>query len=117
LYAPIAFVTAIAVALPPPSFAQAKPAPEAEAGATEFNVEQLDALLAPIALYPYELLTQTLMASTYPLEVIAASRWVAEDNNKDLKGGCACESAGERELGSEREIPRSVSPSHCHDER
>jgi hypothetical protein len=70
----IVFVTAIAVALPPPSFAQPKPAPIAEAGATEFNVEQLDAMLAPIALYPGELLTQTLMASTYSLQVIAASR-------------------------------------------
>ena len=82
----VVFVTAIAVALPPPSFAQPKPAPVAAEGATEFNVEQLDALLAPIALYPDELLTQTLMASTYPLQVVAASRWLAEGDNKDLKG-------------------------------
>jgi hypothetical protein len=83
----VVFVTAITVALPPPSsFAQPKPAPVVQAGATEFNVEQLDALLAPIALYPDELLTQTLMASTYPLQVIAASRWLEEDNNKNLKG-------------------------------
>jgi hypothetical protein len=79
-------MTAVAAALPPPTFAQPKPAPAAQAGATEFNVEQLDAMLAPIALYPDELLTQTLMASTYPLQVIAASRWLQEDNNKDLKG-------------------------------
>ncbi len=43
-------------------------------------------MLAPIALYPDELLTQTLMASTYPLQVVAASRWLEKDNNKDLKG-------------------------------
>ena len=79
-------MTAIAVALPPPSFAQPKPVPTAQAGATEFNVEQLDAMLAPIALYPDELLTQTLMASTYPLQVVAASRWLEKDNNKNLKG-------------------------------
>ena len=60
----IVFVTAIAVALPPPSLAQPRPAPVAQTEATEFNVEQLDAMLAPIALYPDELLTQTLMAST-----------------------------------------------------
>jgi hypothetical protein len=77
---------AVAAALPPPTFGQPKPVPAAQAGATEFNVEQLDAMLAPIALYPDELLTQTLMASTYPLQVIAASRWLQEDNNKDLKG-------------------------------
>src|ERR1700677_2947781 len=35
-----------------------------------FSLEQLDALLAPIALYPDELLTQVLMASTYPLQVV-----------------------------------------------
>src|SRR5262249_41371180 len=50
------------------------------------NVEQLDAMLAPIALYPDELLTQLLMASTYPLQVVAASRWLEKDNNKDLNG-------------------------------
>ena len=38
--------------------------------------DQLDALLAPIALYPDELLTQVLMASTYPLEVVEAARFV-----------------------------------------
>jgi len=47
----VVIITAIAVALPPPSsFAQPKPAPVSEEGATEFNVEQLDAMLAPIAL-------------------------------------------------------------------
>jgi hypothetical protein len=81
------FVTAMAVALPPPpSSAQPKPAAVAEAGASEFNVEQLDAMLAPIALYPDELLTQILMASTYPLQVVSAARWLEKDNNKNLKG-------------------------------
>jgi hypothetical protein len=46
--------------------------------------EKLDSLLAPIALYPDELLAQTLMASTYPLDVVAAARFVKE--NRDLKG-------------------------------
>src|SRR3954447_13562980 len=51
-----------------------------------FNPEQLDALLASIALYPDELLVQILMASTYPLEVVEAARWLASGGNKDLKG-------------------------------
>ena len=46
--------------------------------------EELDALVAPIALYPDALLSQILMASTYPLEVIEAERWVTA--NKNLKG-------------------------------
>jgi Protein of unknown function (DUF3300)/Chaperone of endosialidase len=45
---------------------------------------QLDQLLAPIALYPDPLLTQTLIASTYPLEVVQADRWAK--SNKNLKG-------------------------------
>jgi len=45
--------------------------------------EQLDALVAPIALYPDTLLSSALMASTYPLEVVQADRWVNE--NKNLK--------------------------------
>ena len=36
---------------------------------------QLEQLVAPIALYPDALLSQVLMASTYPLEVVAAARW------------------------------------------
>ena len=38
--------------------------------------EQLEALVAPIALYPDELLANVLAASTYPLEVVQADRWL-----------------------------------------
>jgi|GEM_PF-441357 len=41
-----------------------------------YTQEQLDQLLAPIALYPDVLLSQILMASTYPAEVIEADKWV-----------------------------------------
>jgi hypothetical protein len=44
---------------------------------------ELDGLVAPIALYPDPLLANVLMASTYPLEVVQAERWV--NQNKDLK--------------------------------
>jgi hypothetical protein len=46
--------------------------------------EQLDQLVAPIALYPDNLLSEILMASTYPLEVVQAERWLKA--NKGLKG-------------------------------
>lgn len=46
--------------------------------------DQLDSLVAPIALYPDPLLAQTLAASTYPLEVIQLEQWYA--NNKYLTG-------------------------------
>jgi hypothetical protein len=82
----VALLVAVALAPPPPVFAQAtKPVPAAQTEQSEFNIEQLDALLAPIALYPDELLTQLLMASTYPLQVVAAGRWLEKDENKNLK--------------------------------
>ena len=53
-------------------------------GQTIFRQEELDQMLAPIALYPDELLVQVLMAATYPLEVVQAARWVAA--NPNLRG-------------------------------
>ena len=49
-----------------------------------FQQEELDAILAPIALYPDALLAQIFMASTYPLEVVQAERWVKQ--NPQLEG-------------------------------
>ena len=49
-----------------------------------FTQQELDQMLAPIALYPDSLLSQILMASTYPLEVVEAARWSRA--NPDLKG-------------------------------
>src|SRR5215469_10612406 len=52
-----------------------------------YTHEELDAMLAPIALYPDDLVTQVLMASTYPLDIVAAMRWLGDANNKSLEGG------------------------------
>ncbi|MGD9592963.1 MAG: DUF3300 domain-containing protein, partial [Candidatus Berkiella sp.] len=49
-----------------------------------FSKQQLEQMVAPIALYPDPLLAQILMASTYPLEIVSAARWVKE--NPNLKG-------------------------------
>jgi uncharacterized membrane protein YgcG len=43
--------------------------------AAKYSREELAQMLAPIALYPDSLLSQVLMASTYPIEVIEADRW------------------------------------------
>lgn len=48
--------------------------------------EELDQLLAPIALYSDDLLTNVLIASTYPLDVVQAARWRAEPANAKLNG-------------------------------
>jgi hypothetical protein len=58
--------------------------PQAQAADTDTTAvakipaEQLDALVAPIALYPDDLLAQTLVASTYPLEIIQLQQWLAK---------------------------------------
>lgn len=59
------------------------PATQATEQNLEFSQAELDQMLAPIALYPDALLSQVLIASTYPLEVIQADRWVRSNN--DLK--------------------------------
>src|SRR5260221_9410229 len=46
--------------------------------------DQLDSLVAPVALYPDPLLTQVLVASTYPLEIIQLQQWIQKNNG--LKG-------------------------------
>lgn len=46
-----------------------------------FSQAELDQMLAPIALYPDVLLSQVLMAATYPLEVVEASRWSRDNPN------------------------------------
>ena len=49
-----------------------------------FKKEEIEQLVAPIALYPDALVAQILMASTYPLEVVSAARWSkANPNVKD----------------------------------
>jgi hypothetical protein len=51
----------------------------ARAAEGDYSREQLSQMLAPIALYPDDLLSQVLMASTYPLEVVEADRWVKKN--------------------------------------
>src|SRR5512136_741259 len=51
---------------------------------TSFGQEQLNQMLAPVALYPDSLLANVLVAATFPLEVVNADRWVKQ--NKNLKG-------------------------------
>ena len=69
---------------PPAQSSQAQPASPAQPADQLLKPEQLEALVAPIALYPDELLANVLAASTYPLEVVQADRWLKE--RKNLKG-------------------------------
>ena len=57
---------------------------DAQSNGTTFKLEEIEQLVAPIALYPDSLVSQILMASTYPMEVVQADRWAKA--NKTLKG-------------------------------
>ena len=75
------FLTALAVLLFSVSVAGAQ---QYGQGRPVFAQQQLDQMLAPIALYPDALLSQVLMAATYPGEVVEAARW--SRRNPDLNG-------------------------------
>jgi hypothetical protein len=90
----LAWLVVLMLAAPLPTTAQpaaTTPAPPAgtttapPAGTTTaFTPEQLEQVAAPIALYPDPLVAQVMMASTYPLEVVQAARFVKD--NPSLKG-------------------------------
>ena len=63
--------------LPPPGAAQQPPQP----AAPQLGQAELENLVAPIALYPDDLVAQILTASTYPIEVVQAERWVSTHQN------------------------------------
>jgi hypothetical protein len=80
---------ALLISTPQGLFAQTSPAPAPAQPASDSSQQllgaaQVDALVAPIALYPDALLSEVLMASTYPLEVVEGARWAKA--NKSLKG-------------------------------
>ena len=64
-----------------PAAPQGVPHPE-----NQLTPQRLEQMLAPIALYPDELLGDILMAATYPLDVVKAARWVQDPHNASLKG-------------------------------
>jgi hypothetical protein len=77
----MAFLICISFLLPGKGEAQESPL---------FSKEELHQMLAPIALYPDPLITQIMMASTYPLEIVQAAQW--QKSNEGLSGD-ALESA------------------------
>ena len=70
---------------PPPAPPQAQPSDQRQGQQEkQYSQAELDQMVAPIALYPDPLLSNVLMASTYPLDLVSAKRWL--DQHKSLKG-------------------------------
>jgi hypothetical protein len=84
----LALATVLAIGQPAVNSQEPAPPPSPDAGAQAkaepFKPEELEQIVAPIALYPDALLAQVLMASTYPLEIVLAARWSKE--HPDIKG-------------------------------
>ena len=67
---------------PAPAATPAKADPaKAEPAEPKLTADQLDSLVAPVALYPDPLLAQTLVAATYPLEVIQLQQWLVKNSS------------------------------------
>jgi Protein of unknown function (DUF3300) len=81
----LAVILALTLAMPWTAAAQsaAPAAASTSAPSPAFKPEEIEQLVAPVALYPDPLLAQVLMASTYPLEIVQAARWQRE--NPSLK--------------------------------
>lgn len=77
--------------IPSAQQAQDQAAQPAASGAEVLNAQQLESMVAPIALYPDSLLSQVLVASTYPLEIVEAQQWL--DQNKALTGAALVDAA------------------------
>ena len=80
----IIWLLVLSLVLPMPIKAQEQEENAVTQQPRTYSQEELDRLLAPIALYPDTLLSQVLMASTYPLEVVEADRWLKQ--NQSLTG-------------------------------
>ena len=61
-----------------------QPTPPAQIPEQLLSPEQLDTLVAPVALYPDALLSQVLVAATYPLEIVEVGQWLQQ--NRNLQG-------------------------------
>ena len=96
-------VAAVCVALltvgDPALYAGPAASPQTEAQGTDqaapLAAAELDSVVAPIALYPDELLAQILAAATYPLEIVDANQWL--NRNSSLKGEALVQAAAKQD--------------------
>ncbi len=87
-----AWLPAVDTQPPPPADAiAAQPGSEAP---RPWTPEEMESLVAPIALYPDPLLAQALAASTYPLELVEAKQWL--ERHPELKGKELTEAAAKQ---------------------
>src|SRR6267143_6915573 len=72
----------------------------------QHSPQELEQLVAPIALYPDAFVAQILAASTYPTEIVEADRWIQTHSN--LKGEELAKRSRQTALGPERTGPYTI---------
>ena len=87
-------VLCAALLVPGDAILLAQDAPPPQNQAPLLPPEQLDSLVAPVALYPDPLLSQILVAATYPLELVQASQWLQQ--NRGLTGPALTQAAAQQ---------------------
>jgi hypothetical protein len=101
---------------PAPTAQATAPATSAPASTEKtFSQEELDQLVAPIALYPDALLAQALMASTYPLDVRVRGALGKGQSGTQGQGTRGCAAAAT--VGPKRQVAVRVPSGADHDER
>jgi Protein of unknown function (DUF3300) len=68
--------------------------PQPAQSQTLLSPDALDSLVAPVALYPDPILSQVLVASTYPVDIVEAARWL--ESNRNLSGKALADAAAEQ---------------------
>ena len=87
-------VAAVILQMSGAGFVGAQEAAATEEAPASIPLEQLESLVAPIALYPDALLAQVLVASTYPLEIMQLQQWM--EKNPDLEGDALADAVAEQ---------------------
>jgi hypothetical protein len=78
----MAVLCAVLLIVPQPySFAQQQQPVKQQTSTGVLSPGQLDSLVAPLALYPDPILSQVLVASTYPLQIVEAERWLGQHSS------------------------------------
>ncbi len=95
-------IAAVILQMSGAAFVGAQEAAATEETAAKIPADQLDSLVAPIALYPDELLAQVLVASTYPLELIQLQQWLGK--NPGLEGDALAEAVADAAMGPEHPV-------------
>ena len=95
----LAVLCSVVLCVPPPhllAWTQSPAPPSAQPSQSQhtLSADQLDSLVAPLALYPDPLLSQVLVASTYPLEIVQAEQWLTQ--NKSLTGKALADAAAKQ---------------------